>query len=371
MRTSNEHQKDRADAGGPQPGDGEDRTAAAAVASRVVTREQTTDFPDTGEHVTTRPGLNGKAVLIQVPQSLREASPEAAHVDWLAFTLKLSDDYGLPHLYADLPRIFGVRVTADLEYGWNGYTRRGVMGEYGMVAWGGQAQKDTAYVSLNAHGCAMVPDWAAAAEWGQNRFASIRRVDLAHDDHTGEVWNLERLRAEYLGDGFTGRDGRKPRSMLIGDYDNLDKGRTYQIGSRAAGKLLRGYEKGRQLGDPDSPWFRLELELLAKNRIIPWDCLTIPGQYLAGAYPCLAGLAACPLKIRTMHKAAGIEYDAMLAHIRRQYGQAINLVMSVEGMDGNRAITKLARQGFPRRMVPYASLLIARGGGAHEDTDAN
>ncbi len=64
MRTIHEQQKDRANAGGPQPVAGEDRTAAAAVASRGVTREQTTEFPDTGEHVTTRPGLNGKAVLI-------------------------------------------------------------------------------------------------------------------------------------------------------------------------------------------------------------------------------------------------------------------------------------------------------------------
>lgn len=370
MRTIHEQQKDRANAGGPQPVAGEDRTAAAAVASRGVTREQTTEFPDTGEHVTTRPGLNGKAVLIQIPQALREASPEAAHIDWLAFSVKLRDRYTLDALYADLQRLCAVRVTADLDYGWNGYTRRAMLGEYGMVAWGGEAQKDTAYVSLNAHGCALVPDWLAVATWGEELGASIRRVDLAHDDFTGAVWNIEALREAYLGDGFTGRDGRKPMSMLIGDWDNGHAGRTYQVGSRKSGKLLRGYEKGKQLGDPDSPWFRLELELLAKNRVIPWACLTIPGQYLAGAYPCLSGLSACPLKVRTMNKAAGIEYDAMLAHIRRQYGQAINLVMNVEGMDGNRAISKLARQGFPRRMIPYASLLIARGG-SHEDADAN
>lgn len=258
MLSHSHNPKDPGNAGCPQPGHGEDSTAAAGD-SRSVTREQTTDFPDTGEQITTRPGFNGSAVLIQIPQALATAPPEAAHIDWLAFSLKLSDEHPLARLYADLERLFNVTVTAVRDYGWNGYKHRAVLGEYGLVAWGGEAQKNSAYVSLNAHGCARVQDWAAVAAWGTERNASVRRVDLAHDDLTGSVWNIEALRSAYLSDGFTGGDGRKPKSMLIGDWDNLQAGRTYQIGGRTSGKLLRGYEKGKQLGDQSSPWFRMVL----------------------------------------------------------------------------------------------------------------
>ena len=49
------------------------------------------------------------------------------------------------------------------------------------------------------------------------------------------------------------------------------------------GKLMRIYEKGKQLGDATSPWVRWELELHNKSRVIPFDVLTAPGQYVAGA----------------------------------------------------------------------------------------
>ncbi|WP_341744672.1 replication initiation factor domain-containing protein [Azonexus hydrophilus] len=378
MRTSNEHQKDRADAGGPQPGAGEDRTAEATVASRVVTREQTRrtpqdreqldSFAPVGEDVHSRPGKKGNAVPIYVPRPCAAASAQAAIIDWLAFTVRLSDHYHMAQLLADIQRFFKVSRTADCDYGWNGYTRRTMLGEFGLVAWGGKSQNDTAYVSLNAHGCAMASDWAGIEAWIAGLQAKISRIDLAHDDFTGEVWNIERLRAEYLGDGFSGANGRKASSMLIGDYDNLDKGRTYQIGSRAAGKLLRGYEKGKQLGDPDSPWFRVELELLAKNRLIPWEILTQPGRYLAGAYPCLATLSESPERIPTSIKAAGVEYDALIGHVRRQYGQAINLIYHVEKRDADRVFKKIMRGGFPQRFVPLLPFLLR--GGSHEDADA-
>lgn len=372
-------QQDAVEAGCPQRDQREDSTAETADASRVVTREQTgrtpqdreqlDSFAPIGEDVHARPGRKGNAVPIFIPRPCAEASAQAAIIDWLAFTVRLSDHYHLAQLMADIQRLFNVRRTADCDYGWNGYARRSMLGEFGMVAWGGKSQNDTAYVSLNAHGCAMATDWAGIEEWIAGLQAKISRIDLAHDDFTGEVWNIERLRTEYLGDGFSGANGRKPSSMLIGDYDNLDKGRTYQIGSRAAGKLLRGYEKGKQLGDPDSPWFRVELELLAKNRLIPWEILTQPGRYLAGAYPCLATLSASPERIPTSIKAAGVEYEALIGHVRRQYGQAISLICHVEKRDADRVLKKIMRAGFPQRFVPLLPFLLRDG--SNEDADAN
>ena len=47
------------------------------------------------------------------------------------------------------------------------------------------------------------------------------------------------------------------------DRDKL--GRTLQIGCRSSDKLLRAYEKGKQLGSANSDWLRLEVELKAKH----------------------------------------------------------------------------------------------------------
>ena len=343
-------------------------SVAPPFASRGVTREQTPktpakreqldDFAGIGENIHSRPGKKGHAVPVFVPRPCVAASARTAIIDWLAFTLRLSDEYHMAHLLADLTRLFQVRHTADCDYGWNGYTRRAMLGEFGLVAWGGKTQNDTAYISLNAHGCALATDWPGVQAWIAERQAKISRIDLAHDDFTGTAWNIERLRAEYLGHGFTGDNGRKPTSILIGDYDNGSKGRTYQIGTRAAGKLLRGYEKGKQLGDPNSPWFRVELELLAKNRLIPWEILTQPGRYLAGAYPCLAALSESPARVPTSIKAAGVEYETLVQHVRRQYGQAIRLIYHVEQKNpASTYVCDKVHQDFERRHHAWAEVL--------------
>lgn len=356
-----------ADAGGPQRGPSEDRTAEAAAGPRgVITGANLLPPHESDETLSARPGHRGKAVPLYRPNHDPDATPEAAHIDWLAFSIRLAG-LTLPSLFAEVTTITGAHVGPLLDRGWNGYTKRAdLIGNLGLVAWGGKAQRDTAYVSLNAHGCAGVPDWVRLTTWLSDRHASIRRIDLAHDDFTGQTYNIDWMRAQYQGTGFTGRDGRKPRSFLIGDWDHGEKGRTYAVGSRLSGKYLRGYEKGKQLGDSESPWFRLELELLAKNRLIPLDALLHPGRYLAGAYPCLSGLDVTPASVPTQIKAAGIRYNALIEHIRRQYGQAINLVQAVEGGDAGRALEKIKRPGFPARFTPYLGQLI---GGSDEDAD--
>ena len=57
------------------------------------------------------------------------------------------------------------------------------------------------------------------------------------------------------------------------------------VGSRKNGKIMRCYEKGKQLGDKKSKWFRSELEIHGKKRVIPFDILTKPTSYFIAAYP--------------------------------------------------------------------------------------
>lgn len=55
-----------------------------------------------------------------------------------------------------------------------------------------------------------------------------------------------------------------------------------------AGNSAASTKKGRQLGDKASEWVRVEAEMKSVNRIIPFDALLRPGEYLAAAYPAFA-----------------------------------------------------------------------------------
>jgi phage replication initiation protein len=242
--------------------------------------------------------------------------------------------------------------------GWNGYTQRfniGENGEYGLVALGGEKQRGTVHVELNATACAHIQDWHTVKQWGEMNDARITRVDLAHDDMKAETVSIETALAWHKANEFTS-NGRPPEAHLHDDLGS-GKGKTLYIGSRVSGKLLRIYEKGRQLGDTSSPWVRVELELRGKGRVIPWDVLTSPATYLAGGYPCLAFLSTLQDKIRTLSKAVQITLESMVRYLRTAGGKSINVLMQSNGGDAVALVNSIRRDGIPRRLVNYADFL--------------
>ena len=183
----------------------------------------------------------------------------------------------------------------------------------------------------------------------------ITRVDLAHDDMKAEAVSIEIAKAWYEAGEFTS-NGRPPAAKLIDDMGS-GKGKTLYIGNRNNGKLLRVYEKGRQLGDSSSPWVRVELELRGKSRVIPWDVLTTPATYLAGGYPCLAYLSAVQDKIRTIIKSGQITLGSIVQNLRTAGGKSINVLMQFHGGDAFTVINAIKRDGIPRRLINYADFL--------------
>ena len=121
--------------------------------------------------------------------------------------------------------------------------------------------------------------------------------------------------------------------------------------------MLRIYEKGKQLGDSESHWVRVEAELRNKSRLIPWDVLTRPGNYLAGAYPCLAYLSGSQDKIKTITKAVEISLEASVEHLHQTGGKLINLLMHVHSGDAFAVVDELKRSGIPQRLKGYAAFL--------------
>lgn len=288
---------------------------------------------------------------------------QAAHIDWLAFTLTPPQDAAQDPMRWLLPQLFSLLnvqpvTCVSTGKGWNGYTTRvnlGERAEYGLIAYGGDKQRGTVHVELNATACAHISDWQIVQQWGETSGAKITRVDLAHDDLQAEIISIAIARAWYDAGEFT-TSGRPPDAHLIDDMGS-GKGKTLYIGARANGKMLRVYEKGRQLGDSSSPWVRVELELRNKSRILPWDILTTPATYLAGGYPCLAYLSTIQDKIRTITKAVQITLGSMLRNLSIVGGKSFNVLRQVYAGDDTALLNAITRDGIPRRLVNYADFL--------------
>jgi len=153
----------------------------------------------------------------------------------------------------------------------------------------------------------------------------------------------------YLCDGFT-TGGNRPKCSQQGNWITPDPhGRTFYVGRRKNGKLLRVYEKGKQLGDPRSPWVRFELELHNTDRVIPFEVLLTPGPFVAGAYPCLGWICAEAFRLRTLREQHRISYAAAVHSARRTVGRLVNFMQVIEG-SANAVVDVLRRPGVPDRL---------------------
>ena len=121
------------------------------------------------------------------------------------------------------------------------------------------------------------------------------------------------------------------------------------LGRRKNGKLLRIYEKGKQLGDRSSLWVRWELELHNKDREVPWDVLLRPGDYVAGAYKATSWISDNACRVKTYKKTHQISYDSLVEHATRAYGTLINVMQDEEGSP-EKIVQKLIRAGKPKRL---------------------
>jgi len=340
------------------------RASAAPTAPRVVTtgRKNTTEVPhcvgidsDTGEPVQLLATTRGYSVtrhLVTV-EPVREG---VALVDALAFSIVPPDEKSYDWVLREMAQFLEI---TDLEHrrGLFGFKFSARFGEgAGIVAWGGESQRGRVYFSLMGKGCSMVTRWADLALWLEQYRATIKRADLAYDDFAGRLVSIAWAIEQYRAGGFNA-GGRKPIHTCYGDWlegEASTKGRTLGIGNRASGKYARIYEKGKQLGDPSNPWTRMEVEWRAEDRFIPYDILTRPGHYLAGAYPCLSFLSEVQSIIKTVTNAAQIAFDTAVENAKQHCGKLVNLMMQVMQGDYVAVIDKLLRPGIPARIDPYS-----------------
>lgn len=277
--------------------------------------------------------------------------PYAAFTDYLTVTFPFPlGEPGINPFFIGLCGVLGVKLgmLTDQRRGMLGFKRSYAFENHGAVfAFGGQNGK--ALLSLPGAACAVVQDWYALTAYLRDGLqARITRWDGAVDDFLGLRTVNHAIRWYHEG-GFT-CGGNAPLPRLEGNWLTKDtKGRTFYVGKRGNGKLMRVYEKGKQLGDPNSPWVRFEVELHNRDREIPFDVLLRPGPYVAGSYPCMRWVSDEAFRMRTIQNQKRVAYGAAVHWASIALGRLVNTMEQIEGSP-EAVLEKLRRPGIPARL---------------------
>lgn len=186
---------------------------------------------------------------------------------------------------------------------------------------------------LTGLGCGIVEGRGDASADHAQRWCALRaklervagvltRADIAFDDFDG-TRGLDLARTMYQVGEFDYRfagEMQRPKARGFDDYDSGD-GSTFYVGHSSSEKQLRVYEKGKQLGDPDSPWVRWEVQLRSSSRRkLTLDVLTEPLAYARGAFDCLDFISRCVARLVVTREATKATVKSVLRHAKRMYG---------------------------------------------------
>lgn len=170
----------------------------------------------------------------------------------------------------------------------------------GYVLAGGKSDRQRHTVHVNLFGSACLHfsplHLERIAQWVDQLGGWITRADLALD-----VWqglDVTEVRQAWIDGDFDVR-GKRPGQKEHGSWTS-GHSRTFEVGNRSTGKLMRAYEKGDELfgHEANDPWVRLEVELRNSHRIVDTDVIRRPADYFAGAYPyCASFLARLDLDV--------------------------------------------------------------------------
>lgn len=286
---------------------------------------------------------------------------KSAFLDWVNFTVHestaetfgntvaVTDEEVIINFSMIAEKVFGFGITSMNASGRNFYKKSYTLGDnFGLVCHGGQ--RHTVLFMLSGEGlAAALPGWEKRLHDFLTTHAQqprLTRCDVAHDVYDGSTYSVDQAKSEFEA-GLYNCGGRMPDCEQRGNwYRPNGKGRTFYVGHRINGKFARIYEKGKQLGDADSPWCRIEVEFKSVDRVLPFDILLNPGEYLAAAYPALGWIEVEQVRIMTVQKATEISYESMCAWLLKQCGSALAVVAEIEGG----AQAAMAKVGIFRKM---------------------
>lgn len=258
-----------------------------------------------------------------------------------------------------LDDIFGFGAERENKTGRNFYERSfNLKHDAGFVCIGGQ--NDTVMIVINGTGCTYGKlGWEGYYHAWLNLFArdfKITRLDLAHDDLYGDYTNIDWFNDQHSKGGFN-RGGRPPSCEYRGDWKRPNgKGRTLYIGSRQSSQFCRIYEKGKQLGDPQSGWLRAEVQFGCKDQDINPDALIKPSEFFSIAYPCFAifEYEGKVNKFERIQKQDEMTWDQAIELVKTQYGRYLHFFRRVFDDDALLldVLTDIENTEVPERIDP-------------------
>lgn len=218
----------------------------------------------------------------------------------------------------------------------------------------------TARIELTGDGCRLYVGAAGsghAKRWLELRAklescaGRLTRVDVAADDLDGEfplTWAMQIWEA-----GEFDNRGQRPKARHINDFGSGD-GQTFYVGSVSSEKQMRVYEKGKEQGDPESPWVRYEAQFSSSRRKeLPLDMLRDPAAYLLGAYPVLRFINALASRIDVTDAAMAATWKSARRHLRRQYGATLSFI--VKNTPSDNALARVIRTLTSPKLPAWAS----------------
>lgn len=327
--------------------------AAGVVPGVVIPGERISDsqIPDSGEsHLLFIQGKRLKIEAHPIPSIITPGY--SAITDYLNCTFPFqADSMSLPNFFSDLAEVAGRQFSQvrNRGKGMNGYEKSFDLGDDG-AKFCCVGQRDTALLMLPGKACHTIPDWPALITLLRDKYgARITRWDGAVDDFEGlhsVDWAVEQYKAGLFNNG-----GNKPSCKQNGNWIDPDGGgRTFYIGKRENGKMLRVYEKGMQCRHQWHPWVRWELELHNVDRVVPWEVLLYPGKYVAGAYPkVMTWIQEEMSRIRTVQNETQLSYEHLVRSASVAYGRLVNVMLEVEPSPGD-VLEKLRKEGLPKRL---------------------
>ena len=294
--------------------------------------------------------FNGKPYVISTPLPKLDGEPYSAITDFLNCTFPFKE-YELNSVLFNIVDCLGKNFSPlkNRFKGLHGWDNSIQLGET-KTFFGYGGQNNTAFLSIPGEACHTVPSWHNLIVLLRDKFqGKITRWDGAVDDFEGKH-SVDLAVISYKNGNFNA-GGKMSSCDQRGNWIIPDgRGRTFYVGKRENGKLLRIYEKGMQLGAKWHPWVRWEIELHNVDRIIPWDVLLEPGKFVAGSYPNATGWIQKEMsRISTIQNTTRISYDYMTACTSTSYGKHLNVMLEVEG-SAEKVLEKLVRDGIPKRL---------------------
>jgi phage replication initiation protein len=247
--------------------------------------------------------------------------------------------------------MFGYESSHDVMIWTNGEMLR-----VGIIACGGSTAGNTMMVDMSGQGCSLVNDWQAVYATLQDLDARLTRADTALDLMEG--FTVQQFDDLYFAGEFN-CGGRIPSRRYFEGGDSHNQyahGRTLYLGKKANGKELCIYEKGKQLGNAESEWIRIEIRFGNRDRVIPHDIVLDPTKYFAGGFIALEHLVeSIAQKIRTDQKDIAIEERTIvlkrLTHfLVAAYGKTLYQLAAELDQDYKALYELLSVPGIPRRL---------------------